>query len=386
VRILQVAGSYPPEHCGIGDYAAQLAQALAGRPGQQVAVLTREVPGDRGGGSPQATPATGVERESTSATRPFQPRAQLLPPIPDWRPAQRDAIRQRVADWAPDVVHIHYPAQGFYGSTLAPALPGLLRRPGAIGIQTWHEPWPLRMLPAFLRQRAGADGVVIVRSDFHERTSRIVRALLRGLPLVLVRSAGSLPVSAATAGELAALRTTHLQGRSRLIVFFGFVHRAKGVHELFGIADPATDAVLIAGPIGDAAYGREIEATASQPPWQGAVRFTGFLTPEAAADLLAAADAVVLPFVAGAGDWNTSVDAALTQGTLVVTTAREPQGDDPARNLYTAAVGDVAGMRSALQRFAGRRVAPQSPAARWAQIADAHLAFYAHVRSIRTTP
>jgi glycosyltransferase involved in cell wall biosynthesis len=168
-------------------------------------------------------------------------------------------------------------------------------------------------------------------------------------------------------------------------MFFGFLYPAKGVEQLFEIADPAQDVLVIAGAAQDPGYMLRLEDAAKAHGWSpDQVRYLGFMEEAPAADLLAAADAVVLPFLAGAGDWNTSVHAALAQGTPVITTAVEPRGDDEARNLYTARIADVAEMRQALSALAGRRAPPAPMAQEWSRIAQAHLAFYRDITQPRS--
>jgi glycosyltransferase involved in cell wall biosynthesis len=256
-------------------------------------------------------------------------------------------------------------------------LPLLCRAMGVRVVQTWHEAWPLRALAQVLLLRAGANGLVFVRPSYRQLLPRSLRPLLASLPQATVVSAATLPLSRQSPEEARQVRQRYLQGRTRLVVFFGFVHSAKGIEQLFDIANPETDALVIAGAAQDAQYLgklRRVAADKGWPPTQ--VQFTGFLQEQQAADLLAVADAVVLPFLAGAGDWNTSVQGALAQGTLVITTARQPAGDDASRNLYTAAIANVDEMRRALAQLAGRRVPATGIERAWASIADRHIAFY----------
>jgi glycosyltransferase involved in cell wall biosynthesis len=161
------------------------------------------------------------------------------------------------------------------------------------------------------------------------------------------------------------------------VVFFGFVYPSKGIESLFDIAMPSSDSIVIAGAIKDEAYGQQLADAARAKGWgDNQLYFTGFLSPQDAADLLSVADAVVLPFVDGGGEWNTSIHSALAQGTLVITTAVTPRGDEAQRNLYTAALSDINAMRSALNQLAGRRVAPLSSDEQWKEIATAHSTFY----------
>lgn len=355
MRILLAAGSLPPAPCGVGDYTAQLARALAASGAAHVGLLA-----PRG-----ASDVAGVD---------------MVPVAGAWRARELPGVARAMRSWQPDVVHLHYPSQGFYGRRGPALLPLAARWAEAHVAQTWHEAWPLRALPRLLLHRAAGGGLLFVRPQYPLLLPRPLRGLLKGLPQLTVGSASPLPAASASVAERDALRARHLAGARRLVVFFGFILPPKGVERVFEIADPQTDALVIAGPVGDESYGQRLRELAAAPSWAGRVSFTGFLTPQDAANLLAAADAVVLPFRDGAGEWNTSVNAALAQGTLVITTSLHPGGDDPARNLYTAGVTDTAGMKGALKRLGGRRRPPVVATEQWGEIARAHLEFYAHVR------
>jgi glycosyltransferase involved in cell wall biosynthesis len=161
------------------------------------------------------------------------------------------------------------------------------------------------------------------------------------------------------------------------VVFFGFLYPSKGIELLFDIASPVSDFLIIAGAFKDKAYIRQLAGVAQAKGWrEDQLHFTGFLSPQDAADLLTIPDAVVLPFLDGGGEWNTSIHSASAQGTLVITTAVPPRGDEPQRNLFTAAPSDICEMRAALDRLAGRRSTPTPVEAQWQGIATAHLDFY----------
>ena len=355
MRVLLVSGTFPPGQCGIGDYTARLASALAALDGVRVGVLTQAPAGQ------------------TAA-----PGAEILPVAASWGLAGLLSLLRRVREWKPDIVHFHFPSQGF-GLQLAPALlPLACRLAGLAVVQTWHEPWPLLGAPRFLLQLAGADGLVFVRPNYAALLPRALRPLLRARMRRTIASAGALPASRLAVHDRELLRARYLSGKDRLVLFFGFIYPSKGVEQLFDIADPRSHALVIAGPANDPAYLEQLKTLAAQRGWGGQLQYTGFLAQQDAADLVAAADAVVLPFLGGGGDWNTSIHAALAQGTLVITTAAQPRGDDPVRNLYTAGIGDIGAMRQALNTLAGRRVAAP-PDDGWAPIALSHAEFYARV-------
>lgn len=360
MRVLLVTGTYPPGACGVGDYVSRLAQSLAESAlgsDLQVGVITGLTIGD--------APYCGVDVFQVAKA---------------WAFSEWPAIAAAIRAWKPDLVHLHYPSQGFGRRLLPTLLPLLCKKMGLPVVQTWHEPWTVLMLPRLLAQRAALDGLIFVRPNYMELLPAMLRPLASPARRLVITSAGALPASRLSADARASLRERYLRGAERLVVFFGFVHPAKGVDELLEIASPRTDELIIAGPTPDPAYVKQIKARAVQLGWGDRLKFAGFLPKEDAADLLACADALVLPFVEGGGSWNTSIHAGLAQGTLVITTAAQPNGDDPERNLYTARISDVREMKAALNALSGRRVAPPD-SDRWPGIARAHADFYELVYS-----
>lgn len=355
MRVLLIAGAFPPARCGVGDYVALLAQGLAGAPDVQVAVLTQRMP----------------ERVAPG-------NVELFAEAASWRMRELPRLVRRIRAWKPDLVHIHWPSQGF-GWRIAPALlPEICKVLRVRVVQTWHEPWPMSDVVRFVLQRRATDGLIFVRPNFMELMPRALLRFMPPCPRRIFGSAGSLPVSDLSDEDRMRLRERYLNGREKLVVFFGFVHPAKGVEQLLAIADPRHHALVIAGPLLDAAYHARLQGLAQAAGWGEHVHYAGYLAQEDAADLLRAADAVVLPFLAGGGDWNTSIHGALAQGTLVITTSAQPRGDDPVRNLYTARISDIPEMKQALERLAGRRVSVR-PQNRWGEIAQAHAQFYGEV-------
>jgi glycosyltransferase involved in cell wall biosynthesis len=357
MRVLFIAGTFPPGRCGVGDYVARLAGELASLPQVQVGVLTQQA---QNRAAPAGVDVIGIARS--------------------WRLYELPRLVREIRRWKPDLVHIHWPSQGFGWRLLPALLPAICKRIGITVVQTWHEPWPAKDVLRFYLQRSAANGLVFVRPGFESLMPARLMKWMPVCPRRTIGSAGVLPVSSLTEDGAERLRLNYLKGRKVLVVFFGFVYPEKGIEQLFDIAEPGSHALVIAGQVLDEAYRRQLDDLARARGWEDQVQYTGFLPREVAADLLRAADAVVLPFLSGGGDWNTSIHGALDQGTAVITTAANPRGDEPLRNLYTARISDVAEMREALRAIAGRRVAAQSEDG-WTRIARAHTDFYAEVLS-----
>lgn len=353
MRVLLVTGAFPPAHCGVGDYTERLATALSRVPGIEIGVLT------------------------TQQTNPIRDDGVVIfNRAISWRMTELFALMRTIRAWRPDILHIQYPSQGFFERVLPHALPVICRLLRIKVVQTWHEPYRLRRFPQLFLNLLGANGLIFVRPNYLELLPRSFSVLVKRFRFLIIPNASSLPLCNLSTSEVADLRLSYLNGKNRLIVFFGFLYPSKGVEQLFEIANPLSDHLILAGPVVDQAYQAQLKARATSLGWEGNVQFTGFLPPEMAANLLAAADAVLLPFLSGGGEWNTSIHAAQAQGTLVITTSNNRVGDDFVQNTYLAALGSIKDMRDALNRLWGRRGSPRPPDAQWDEIAAAHLAFY----------
>lgn len=352
MRVLLVTGSYPPMQCGVGDYTSRLGHALADLPGLEVAILT-----------------------STDASAKLSDKVKVLPVMPDWSLKRLPTAYGAMRTVRPDVVHIQYPTQG-YAPTPATesAIPLAARTLGAEVVRTWHEP-PHPRSRWFRIQSLAGGALIYTRPTFPDYLPADARRALKGRG-VLIPIGSNIPASKLSEDRRKTLRAQYLEGKQRLIVFFGFLYPAKGAEMLFKIASPARDRLVFAGARPDADHYREVQRLAGAPPWNGSPVFSGYLSDDEVADLMAAADAVVLPFRSGGGIGNGTIHAALLQGTPVITTSEEPKGYDADNHVYWAKIDDVAEMRDALDRWAGSRRKIRLDEDGWKSIAEAHLTVY----------
>lgn len=348
MRVLIVSAAYPPDHCGVGDYARHLAWRLEARDKVPVAVLT----------------AARAARQENTGPKIFHAAGAVVRTFDVWRAAHA---------FGADLVHLQVPTQRPLSRLLAFCTARLLRLPV---VQTSHEPieqvaWIDRLnLPA-LR------GLIYVRDDLPSRMPIEARALLSGVRPRFIPNGRTIPAIALTEAERSAIRL-ELGAKGPLVAFFGFANANKGVHRLFEIADPACHHLLLICEL-DAGneYQRRIRELASGGRWQGRATVTGFTPPEQVARWLSAADAVVFPFPEGVGSWNTSVNAAMASGSLVVATSGDASqlGYDARRNLFFAPAADTAALRAGLLQHLGARRAPDT-SDDWDGIAQAHERYY----------
>lgn len=345
--------------CGVGDYTGRLAKALGRRENTSVAVLTDAA----------ATPV------------PSDFDFEVFPIVDGWEIADVVRIAKVVRRWRPDLVHVQYPTQGYGRRYLPWLLPALFSIANVPIVQTWHEYHMERVRRNLLNAVLGG-GLIAVRPDYKARMPNWYRWLIRKKHFGFIPNASAIPQTRLSDGERLVMRSHFAPLPIRLVVYFGFAYPPKRVELLFEIADPSQHHIVLIGDLNSKAeYHKSILDRVNQAPWIGKATVTGFLPAEDVGRILATADAVVLPFQDGGGIWNTSIHAAVKQGTFVLTTARDHQGYDASSNVYYARPDDVAEMTSALRTHIGNRMAKidDDSASEWEAIADAHGALYASV-------
>lgn len=359
MRVLLLCGSFPPMRCGVGDYTSRLAGGLAALPDCDVSVLT------------------GKEADPASA-----PGATVLPLMAHWDIPDLPAIARIIRERRPDILHMQIPTLVYGRSQWL--IPSVALALGVPNVQTWHEYYAPRFWPHALNASLPG-GLVAVRPGYIDKLPPFWKKLVARKRFRFIPNASAIPVAPLTPAERADIRGRHAGPEETLVVYFGFVSRAKGVDTIFDIADPKTSRILLVCDLdpSDADH-KAILDRMNAPPWNGRAKATGFLPPDEVAQLLASADVAVFPFRNGGGEWNTSIHAAKAQGTFVLTTSiNEPTGYRPDENMHVARPRDIDDMRRALARHAKTRIAPPRSTTDWPAIAAAHLALYKEILTDR---
>ena len=361
MRILLIAGAYPPIKCGVGDYTAELARALARRDDVVVSVMTDV--------------AARASSELDAAV-------ELQAVIDGWRFSEFPAIIDRIVSWRADIVHMQFGSSRYRRKLLPWFMPAALRYHSLRVVQTWHE-WP-EDVARFFRNLPNAltpGGLVVVKEEIERSMSNWNRRLIRNKHFRFIPNASVIPRVPLTDTTRAVVRRSIAPSATNFVAFFGFANARKGVETLFEILDPnASFLVLMCDLDARDNYHRRLLDTINSDRWRGRVAVTGFLPPLDAGRLLAAVDAVALPFPGGGGTWSTSAHAAIAQGTFLLATSHSRHGYNPEENAYYARPGDIADMRSALRTYMGYRIDPGNTQSRqWTNIADAHVALYREI-------
>ncbi len=362
LRILLITGSFPPQKCGVGDYCHSLAQALSDLPGIHVGVISSQSAG------------------SVSYSRTFE----VFPIIKNWGLSEAPKLIRKIKAWNPDIVHVQYPTQGYKKSILPwliPAIAFLMKRKV---VQTWHETYSRRDIIWFTLKGMIPGGLVLVRPTYRQDLHPWLHGGFRGKEVSYIQNASAIPRASINPEDSSQLKLSYLNGQRRLVVFFGFIYPHKGVDLLFDIANPDSDQIVIAGEIDKMdSYHSAVFSRSTELPWNGKVSLVGFLESSSAAELLYVADAVVLPFRLGGGEWNTSIHSACLQGTLVITTSKTASGYQESSNVYYSKVDDIEEMKLALDLYSGRkkRIDNEITTDEWSRVATEHEKLYKRIYS-----
>jgi glycosyltransferase involved in cell wall biosynthesis len=360
MRVLLVTGSYPPMLCGVGDYAERLASALSRDADVKVSVLTSEF-------DAPATRADGVE---------------VIRAMRAWHRKALEHFHAAMRRLKPDVVHIQFPTQGYDAASGVAAIAFLSRFRWRVPVvATLHEFLPritdnadrwIHALPLI------ANRIVVVRPEYYATVPWQLRLFIPERKIRFITIASAVPRVELSESERQAVKQGLGCGAAKLVAFFGFSYRHKGVDLLFRIADPTKHHLLLIGHLSpEDAYHAQLRNLADSDPWRGRVTITGFVDAAEAGRLLAAADAAVFPFRVGGGIWNSSLHAAASQDTFALTTSRERNGYDAEANIYYARPEAVDEMRKALLDYGETRRHRHGQAADpWLEIAALHKELY----------
>ncbi len=333
MKVALVSSAWPPVRCGVGDYTAQLADALEGA-GVEVIRF-------------------GQQARQWDTLASFEVRSQLL------------ALQ-------PDIIHVQYPSTGYRRSLLPALLPLLGSRPPVV--VTLHEfsifrfyRWP--WFAPFAYAAAACVFTSAVERDVFVRRMPRMRARRAVIPI-----GSNVPRGAPTLRD------------PRSVCYFGLVMPGKGVEAFLDLAESLHGkpggwrAILIgAVAVGSEAYARGIVDRAAS--LQVAVHIG--LPAVDVANLLQGISYAYLPGPGGITERRGAVLAALENGVQVV----GPLGEG-APDWLRARVWPARSPAQAVDQLAqpNGRLVPnaetQAPSSvRWDAIAQQHKALYDKISS-----
>lgn len=334
--VLLIADDFPPSMCGVGDYAAQLANRLSAK-GVKVAVLTK------------------CSEDQHKHTHEYD--FAVRPSIHFWGWSEiRTVLRELDTLPATTIVHIQYSSASNYNRRLMiNFLPAVLRivRPKTSVLVTMHgfheqrKRWRLRAMPMLL---ASHHCILVHPRDY----TFVTRGLVAKERAALVPISSNIPsIRASLQQRLTARRSLGLTASDRVVVFFGEMREEKGVLDLIDAvsrsrkAVPTLKVILIGGLNVTVAttnsYRQALMTAIRAAEMKKELIMVHDLEPLRVAQLLRAADLAIFPFRNGASGNRGSLLAAIVNEVPVLTTdgISTPSGFAEEYGVDTVPAGDI---------------------------------------------
>lgn len=311
-----MSGSLPGIRCGIGDYTARLGSELARRPGLSIRILT-----------------SASERVRLDAAMPAE-----VAPEAKWGLRDLPGLLRRVRQFAPDIVHIQYPAVGYDSRLGIVALPLAARWFGRLPtVLTIHERRERRWAARFAINFMALTSTQVVTLDPVEAAS-LKEAMPQISPKVLTgRMISTIPV-AADVNRQAWRTRLHAVDGDVVLVTFGLIHPRRRLEDIIdAVAELRRSTVpvrlvIVGGeaeydPDTARAYVVSLRERARSLGLEGMIDWMDHVGAAEVSACLQAADVAVLLYPGGASGRNTTLKAALEHGLPVVTTVGAATSD-----------------------------------------------------------
>lgn len=309
MRIGLITGEYPPMEGGVGDFTAQLAQALSAL-GHEIHVLTGRSDG------------------------PSAANFRVHRAIEHWKWGCWKQVLQIAGELDLEVLNVQYQAAAYKMHPAINFLPRRPRRPPVV--VTFHD-----LKVPYLFPKAGplrwhvvrmlalsADSVIVTnREDYLRLQPELPAPRLNLIPI-----GSNIPVTPPPGYNRDAERARWGVGPGDILLgYFGFLNESKGVEELIsGMAllvrrGLPVHLLMIGGRVGSSdptnqAYAERVERLIKELALEDRVHRTGYTLPELVSAGLLATDVCVLPYRDGVSFRRGTLHACLSHGRAIVTT------------------------------------------------------------------
>ena len=314
MKILFIAGEYPPSQGGLGDFTRELGRALVAQ-GHEAHVLTRAV-----AGAPAREDAPGL---------PHVRRA-----VAGWGWSAWQAVSAITRELKPDALNLQYQAAAYDMHPAINLLPWRMQKTARLAV-TFHDLRAPYLFPkaGALRERSILGMARNARAAIVTNAEDEATLGAAGVPHVRRIPIGSNITPVPLPGfNVAAWKTARgIPADENLFGYFGFMNESKGGETLIrALADlrgrgENVGLLHIGGKTGasdptNAAYAQKLESLAESLGVKPHVHETGFVDDRGVSEAFAACFCAALPYRDGASFRRGTIMAAFAHGAAIITT------------------------------------------------------------------
>jgi glycosyltransferase involved in cell wall biosynthesis len=360
MKVLLISGSFPPMKCGVGDYTYKLASNIVKESGKSIEV----------------TILTSKNKSKISQEENVE--FKILRYIENWSVSEFFTVVSIIKSLDPDIIHIQYPTMGYKYKIMPNLIPFIASCfTNKKVVQTWHEFPNLKSLIRFYLSRLTRDSIIVVEPNYRESLPEGYRFTIKGKDLIFIPVASNIDTIKLSAEKNTEIREKFKSINRNLVVYFGFASTSKGIEQIFKVANPLTDTIILICELNSSdPYHQLIQQEINLNNWKNHTFITGFIDKKEVAELLSVADVCMFPFVNGVSSRNASVLAARAQGSFIITTSREASGYIDKENTYYVKPNDISELRSALINIYPKNELQNNTLVSWENIAKKHIDLY----------
>jgi len=315
MKILLISGTYPPDKCGVGDYASKLYDSLLNTNSCHDIYLL-------------------------SSNRLLKNGEHIPLKSLSWNFFGIRQIINIIKCINPNVINFQFPTISYRFSISVLYLTMRLKKLGFRTVTTLHE-YSYSPKLAQIRTRfivRSSYRVIVVDEQY--KSDILDLKLLKRQDVLFIPIGSNIEPSKLNIEGIQSLRGRYISDDGMLIGYFGFIFPAKGVESLIKLGEilkkqKRNFKIIVAAELNEKnAYHRSILKMITVSKLEKELILTGYLPSNEIADLLKSMDVVIFPFTKGFSTKNGSVLAALSQGINVISTKSERFQNSPYEQLH----------------------------------------------------
>jgi len=345
VKILIITAKYPPQRCGIGNYTSFLLEHLI-KNKREVKIIT------------------SGQRKKNNNIHNFITNSNL---------SDIFNIITFLKKWSPEIIHFQYASLSFKNNLFIVILSYIFFFQKKKILFTWHEFFSRRNYVYYFLFLIIKPNVIVVRNNFKKKLNFIAKIF--SPKLIYIPNSVTLNFSRIYSKKI--LKNKFYPKKyKRLFIFYGFLYPHKNVEIITKIINFNTDFVIISANIDkNNIYHNKVVKYFRKKEFAQNFKIQ-YLNDTIIANALQLADAIILPFNEETGTWNTTINNAIASKSFTLTTSGVKRKYYKKDNIYYSKFNDIEEMKSALNKYSGKKNKSDIQYNKWDQITKKHIKIY----------